>query len=232
MIMLRKITLLVGLLAALALTGVGQAAAAVKGYVTVNLNLRAGPGSNYPAVATMRAGDEVTIYGCLSGWRWCELDWRGIHGWAAGKYLRVTYGHRLGSITTYGPYIGVPLALFSLDSYWDRYYDHYPFFKHKHHYKKPGPGPVEPVLPRLPKEPAPKSEKVPRTIIVPGPAPEAPKPEVRRRLPIESSDGPLPQSIGPGERQPAIIEPGKRLLPSGETDETDILGPLRKLPQP
>lgn len=232
MITFRKIALLIGLLAAMALTGVGQAAAAVIGYVTVNLNLRAGPGSSYPVVATMRAGDEVTIYGCLSGWRWCDINWKGHRGWAAGKYLRVSYEHRLGPITTYGPYIGLPFIVFNLDSYWDRYYDHYPFFKHKHHHKKSGPGPVEPVLPRLPKEPAPKIEKVPRTINVPGPAPQVPAPEGRRRMPIESSDGPMPQSLGPGERQPTVIEPGKRLLPGGVIDEPDIGGPLRKLPQP
>lgn len=125
--MSRKTMLALGVLAAAAL-GAGPAAAADHGYVTANLNLRAGPGGNYPVVATMQAGSGVTIYGCLSGWTWCDVDWRGYRGWAAGSYLQVVYRNRRGPITSYGTYIGLPFIAFSVDSYWRDHYRHRRFY--------------------------------------------------------------------------------------------------------
>jgi len=125
--MSRKTLLALGVLAAAALSA-APAAAADHGYVTANLNLRAGPGTDYPVVATMQAGSGVTIYGCLSGWTWCDIDWRGNRGWAAGSYLQVMYRDRRQPITSYGSYIGLPFVTFSVGSYWGDHYRHRRFY--------------------------------------------------------------------------------------------------------
>jgi uncharacterized protein YraI len=141
--MFRKALFALGALATATLAGTSLAAAAGGGFVTSNLNLRAGPGFDYPVVATMRAGDGVTVYGCLSGWSWCDIDWRGNRGWAAGQYLQVMYQSHRRPITSYGVYLGLPFITFSLDSYWGNYYRHRHFYNQMPRFEghKPPPGP-------------------------------------------------------------------------------------------
>ena len=46
------------------------AAVAADGFVTGNVNLRAGPATDYPRIALLRAGTPVSIQGCVDGWTW------------------------------------------------------------------------------------------------------------------------------------------------------------------
>lgn len=55
--------------------------------VTTDLNLRAGPGTNYRVVATMPQGSRVDILECRANW--CRVDWRGRPGWASARFLDV-----------------------------------------------------------------------------------------------------------------------------------------------
>jgi uncharacterized protein YraI len=120
--------LLVGALASIAISAGATAAGAVTAYVTTSLNLRAGPGTNYPAVARMRAGDRVEVYGCLSGWTWCDINWRGYRGWAAGRYLLVAYQNRRAPVYRYGRFLGIPFVSFNVSFYWGQHYRAFPFF--------------------------------------------------------------------------------------------------------
>ncbi len=124
-----------GLLAASSL-GAGSAAAATvsHGFVTTSLHLRAGPGTNYPVVTTMRSGDRVSIYGCLSGWNWCDIGWHGYRGWAAGRYLQVTYRSHRRPISSYGHYLGLPFLSFSIGSYWGDHYRDRRFYRDRSRY--------------------------------------------------------------------------------------------------
>jgi uncharacterized protein YraI len=105
------------------------AAAASPGYVTTSLNLRAGPSTSYPAVVVMHAGDRVEIYGCLTGWSWCDIDWHGYRGWAAGRYLQVLYERQRRPIVSYGARFRIPFLSFSIGNYWNQHYHNRPFFK-------------------------------------------------------------------------------------------------------
>jgi uncharacterized protein YraI len=64
------------------MAGTGIASAAT---VTNDLNLRAGPGTNYPVVDTMPAGAHVNIRNCAGSW--CRVSFRGERGWASASYL-------------------------------------------------------------------------------------------------------------------------------------------------
>jgi len=134
MTMSRKVLVALGVLGTAMLGGASAASAADSGYVTANLNLRAGPGFDYPVVATMRAGTGVTIYGCLSGWSWCDIDWQGNRGWAAGSYLQVMYRNYRRPITTYGVDLGLPFVTFSFDSYWNDHYRSRGFYQQRSHF--------------------------------------------------------------------------------------------------
>lgn len=64
------------------LAGTGMASAAT---VENDLNLRAGPGTNYPVIGTMPAGAHVNVRNCNGSW--CRVSFRGETGWASASYL-------------------------------------------------------------------------------------------------------------------------------------------------
>jgi hypothetical protein len=97
-------------------------------------------------VATMHAGDRVRIYGCLTGWFWCDISWRGHRGWAAGRYLQVFYRSHRAPIISYGRYIGVPFIGFNITIYWNSHYKKRSFYHELPKFDRNGP-------PHPPKEP-------------------------------------------------------------------------------
>lgn len=78
-------------------------------YTTANLNMRTGPGTNYPVVATVPRGGGVTIFGCTPDFTWCDAAFTNVRGWVSGRYL--SYG---GDGTYYGrpiPNAGIQLGV-------------------------------------------------------------------------------------------------------------------------
>jgi len=63
-------------------TGFAAAAPAV---VQNDLNLRSGPGIEYPVVAAMPSGATVDVMGCEAGW--CRVGFNGTVGWASRAYM-------------------------------------------------------------------------------------------------------------------------------------------------
>lgn len=130
-------------LAALALFALAAPAAAQGGpaiaYATANLNMRAGPGTNYPVITTLPQGGGVTVFGCTANFAWCDAAFSNVKGWVSGKYL--SYG---GQGAYYGrpiphsaPYIGVP-----------RYQNNYPVYRQPPPVYRPAPPVYRPVPPR------------------------------------------------------------------------------------
>lgn len=60
------------------------------GMTTTDLNLRAGPGSNYAVLTTIPSGGAVTINGCVENSAWCQVDYDGSIGYGYARYLAVT----------------------------------------------------------------------------------------------------------------------------------------------
>lgn len=98
------------------------AAFAGQGYVTINVNLRAGPDAGYPDVAMLHAGTSVAIEGCVDGWSWCDVAYGDARGWVPANYLQQDYQGQRVLIPEYGVRIGVPVISFVFGSYWDSYY--------------------------------------------------------------------------------------------------------------
>lgn len=57
---------------------------------TADLNLRAGPGSNYEVLSTMPEGTAVPLNGCVEGTSWCQVSYAGMTGFAYDDYLAAT----------------------------------------------------------------------------------------------------------------------------------------------
>ena len=79
-------------------------------YTTANLNMRAGPGTNYPVLTTLPQGAGVTVFGCTADFQWCDAAFTTVKGWVSGKYLSYgVQGRYYGQpIPRSGIYVGVP----------------------------------------------------------------------------------------------------------------------------
>lgn len=117
---------------------VATSAFAKPALVTTDLNLRRGPGTGYRVITAMPNGAIVDVHGCVRGYNWCRVDWRGYDGWASARYLAFRSGRYSGRVySDYGSSIGIPLiagaiiggALLS---------DHHPYYHHhwRHHHRR------------------------------------------------------------------------------------------------
>ncbi|MCQ8279582.1 SH3 domain-containing protein [Acetobacteraceae bacterium KSS8] len=127
---------------AIGLLAPAAAALAAPGITSENINMRAGPDVAYPLVASLPQGTPVEVYGCLSGWNWCDTQAGGARGWVAGAGLAVMVEAEPEPLIGYGPQIGLPFIGFDFDRYWGHYYRDRPWFSpedHWHHGPVGGP---------------------------------------------------------------------------------------------
>ena len=131
--MKKLIVITAALAGTIALTGAADAAG--RAVAVTDLNLRAGPSTDYPAVDVIGGGNDVHVFGCLSNRSWCDVGYNGIRGWASSNYLEPT-----GRPNYTGPRavdrIGAPVITFSLGSYWDNHYRSRPFYSHRDRYDR------------------------------------------------------------------------------------------------
>jgi uncharacterized protein YraI len=71
--------------AMLAFTGV--AVADVAATATLDLNIRSGPGPQFPVIGVIEADSAVALSGCLETGTWCSVNYDGTEGWAYSGYL-------------------------------------------------------------------------------------------------------------------------------------------------
>lgn len=84
---------LLSMTAAAALLALSGAAFAQSSAVaTTDLNVRAGPGPQYPVVGVIGAGEGTTLNGCLEGSKWCQVTTASGQGWAYSDYLTGDFG--------------------------------------------------------------------------------------------------------------------------------------------
>jgi uncharacterized protein YraI len=97
--------------AALALGMIGATSAvAAPALVTTDLNLRAGPGTQYQSVGVLPNGAVVDVRGCTSGYSWCRVNYQGYDGWASSRYLAQQEARYQGSpFSSTAATIGIPL---------------------------------------------------------------------------------------------------------------------------
>ena len=84
---------LLSMTAAAALLALSSGAFAQSSAVaTTDLNVRAGPGPQYPVVGVIGAGEGATLDGCLQGSKWCQVSTASGQGWAYSDYLTGDFG--------------------------------------------------------------------------------------------------------------------------------------------
>ena len=124
----RKLLAVGALIAGLLLPA--QAMAQYEAITDGDLNLRVGPGTEYGIIDVIPYGEVVDVYGCLEDVAWCDVEWYGLRGWVSAYYL-VQPGTAYYLPQVYAR-VGVPIIVFSFDTYHDRYYRDRPWYKKRH----------------------------------------------------------------------------------------------------
>jgi uncharacterized protein YraI len=121
---------MLGVLTAL-LAGAPAISYAQVAYTDRDINLRAGPAVEYPVVAILPAGIPISVEGCLSDYRWCDVVAGADRGWVyAGNIVYPYQGARV-PVLTYGAVIGLGILAFSVANYWDNHYRGRPWYRER-----------------------------------------------------------------------------------------------------
>ncbi len=51
------------------------------------LNIRSGPGPEYPVIGAIPTNGQAVILGCIQGSLWCQISYNGTQGWAFSQYM-------------------------------------------------------------------------------------------------------------------------------------------------
>lgn len=114
---------------------------------TTAVNLRAGPGVEYPIVAWLPQATRVEVHGCVERYEWCDVTAPDVRGWVHAAYLAYPYRNRPVPIITYGALIGLPIIIFSIGPYWDDHYRNRPWYSQRPRWEHRGPPPLRPRQP-------------------------------------------------------------------------------------
>jgi uncharacterized protein YraI len=115
------LALLGGLL--LPITGAGAQAT---GFATADVNMRAGPSTEYPRIIVLPEGGELQVFGCVRGYTWCDVGYFQYRGWVSSRYLSIFYDDY--TYQPYRPRVVVPIITFDF-GYWDTWYPSYPWYR-------------------------------------------------------------------------------------------------------
>jgi uncharacterized protein YraI len=117
--------------AGLVVAGTASAADAI---ATTDLNMRAGPGPQYPVVDAIQANGAVTVNGCTESGRWCDVVWNGNRGWAYAEYLALDVSGERVVVPQAAGRVQVPTATYSTETYWTENYRDRPFYAERQRY--------------------------------------------------------------------------------------------------
>jgi uncharacterized protein YraI len=100
-------------------------------YPLSNVNLRAGPDTEYPVIVTVPNRAPISILGCLGDHTWCDVVFQDSRGWMRAIYLTGFYQGYYYPLRDYAPRLGYPVVDFDINEYWDAYYEDRPFYQER-----------------------------------------------------------------------------------------------------
>ena len=70
----------------------GAALAETTVSAVTDLNVRAGPGPQYPVIGVLAAGQSATLQGCIANSKWCTIAEANGQGWVYSDYVTADFG--------------------------------------------------------------------------------------------------------------------------------------------
>jgi len=113
-------------------------------YAAKDINLRAGPSTDYPIIVTLLAGASIAVQGCLEDYSWCDVVAEPYRGWVYAGNIAYPYQGSNVPVISYGAAIGIGILAFSIGSYWDRYYRAAPWYPQRDYWINRPPPPRVP----------------------------------------------------------------------------------------
>src|SRR6266700_6683658 len=107
------------------------AALAEEAFTLRDVDVFAGPSSEFPPIAELPPGTQVQLAGCLSDWSWCDVIFANDRGWVYAGDLGSPYQGNRVVIIEYGPRLQLPVVTFSLQTYWSAHYTSRQFFRER-----------------------------------------------------------------------------------------------------
>jgi uncharacterized protein YraI len=77
---------------------------------TGHLNVRSGPGFQYPVVAQMPANTRFPVTGCIQDYSWCSVVVGNVTGWASAPYLVTDAGGKPTNLQVSGAQLAAVVA--------------------------------------------------------------------------------------------------------------------------
>ncbi len=181
-------------------------------YTAKNAHLRAGPAIDYPVVAILPAGTQISVEGCLSDYKWCDVIAGPDRGWVYAGNIVYSYEGADVPVLTYGSLIGLAIIPFIVSDYWDRYYHTYPWYRQRQYWfdrPRRGYGPVSPRPPvRTPPSKAPRIDRPPQAH-----PPGTPPRQAHSQPPRNVQPSPHVAPPAAGARPPRDPGPGREPRP-------------------
>ncbi|OAJ61722.1 hypothetical protein A6V36_23525 [Paraburkholderia ginsengiterrae] len=213
----------------------GTAFAQVQAYTNAPVDVYAGPAPDYPVVAEVPEGVSLSVMGCVEGYTWCDVAAPDLRGWVYGGSLSYPYQGANVPVMTYGVQIGLPVVVFSIDSYWGHYYRGRPWYHDAPRWAnhpppvREGPPPARGDAGRPPPPPPGREPAYGRAPETPAERGGAPQPGVNRPMGQPPQRGGLQQQVPPQARPPSQpgFQPGQ-----GPAHVTEAPPPHGGNPQP
>jgi uncharacterized protein YraI len=110
---MQRVHVMIGLAALLGVATVTTPALAVTAYSpTGHLNVRSGPGFQFPVVSQIQTNVPVEITGCVSDYSWCSVALPGgVTGWASAPYLVTKAAGQPKNMSVVGAQLGIPVVV-------------------------------------------------------------------------------------------------------------------------
>ncbi|TDH34333.1 DUF1236 domain-containing protein [Pseudohoeflea suaedae] len=86
--------------------------AAMSVTATTDLNVRAGPGPDYPVTSVIGNNQAATLDGCIENSKWCQVTINGTSGWAYSEYLVADYSGQPTVVYQNYQTIGAPVVTY------------------------------------------------------------------------------------------------------------------------
>ena len=128
---LRNAVLAAGLLAVS-----GAAWAQQRVSVAWTTTVHAGPGTGYPAVDRVYVGQQLSLYGCLSDYAWCDVRTAYGRGWVQAADLQVYRGSTRYRLVDSQSWYQYPTLTFIFNDYWRVHYQQRPWYHNRSQYER------------------------------------------------------------------------------------------------